>query len=169
MKRNILAWLAAILLLPVLAIAQTGHHRTGDAALCGSFDPTADRALTAMRAKAEAMGIGGVALVAYFEGETIQSWSSKMIVVGRYKDMPTAPDKGSNLLGVAYAKAAEMADTHQDSGTASRAPMTGEFGWNGGVIARGKSGYWIAAFSGGKSGDDVQVSRVGLAKLESDN
>lgn len=90
-----------------------------------------------------------------------------MIVVGRYKDLPTATDKGSNLLGVAYAKAAEMADTHQDSGTASRPPMTGEFGWNGGVIARGKTGYWIAAFSGGKSDDDVQVSRVGLAKLQS--
>jgi hypothetical protein len=166
MKRNILAWLAAILLLPVLAIAQTGHHRTRPAAPCGNFDSIADRALAAMRTKAQTMGIGGVALVAYFEGETIQSWSSKMIVVGRYKDMPTASDKGSNLLGIAYAKAAEMADTHQDSGTASRPPMTGEFGWNGGVIARGKNGYWIAAFSGGKSDEDVQVSRVGLAKLE---
>jgi hypothetical protein len=169
MKRNILAWLAAILLLPVLAVAQTRHHGAHAAAQCGSFDPAADRALAAMRTKAEAMGIGGVALVAYFEGETIQSWSSKMIVVGRYKDMPTATDKGSNLLGVAYAKAAEMADTHQDSGTAKRPPMTGEFGWNGGVIARGKSGYWIAAFSGGKSDDDVQVSRVGLSKLEPGN
>ena len=167
MKRNILVWFAAILLLPVLATAQTGHPRTGSAAPCGSFDPTADQALAAMRTKAEAMGIGGVALVAYFKGETIQSWSSKMIVVGRYKDMPTATDKGSNLLGIAYAKAAEMADTHQDSGTASRPPMTGEFGWNGGVIARCKTGFWIAAFSGGKSDDDVQVSRVGLTKLES--
>jgi hypothetical protein len=27
------------------------------------------------------------------------------------KDEPTAMDKGANLLGIAYAKAAEMADT----------------------------------------------------------
>jgi len=30
--------------------------------------------------------------------------------------------------------------------------MTGEFGWSGGVIVRGKTGYWIAAFSGGQIG-----------------
>jgi len=35
-----------------------------------------------------------IAVVAYFEGETIQAWSSKMIVVGKYKDVPTAIDKG---------------------------------------------------------------------------
>jgi uncharacterized protein GlcG (DUF336 family) len=44
--------------------------------------------------------------------------------------------------------------------------MTGEFGWNGGVIAHGRAGYLIAAFSGGKSEDDVQVSRAGLSKLK---
>jgi uncharacterized protein GlcG (DUF336 family) len=43
--------------------------------------------------------------------------------------------------------------------------MTGEFGWQGGVIVRVKTGYVIAAFSGGKSEDDVAVSRAGAAKL----
>ncbi|WP_433983858.1 hypothetical protein RBB78_24590 [Tunturiibacter empetritectus] len=80
------------------------------------------------------MKIGGVAVVAYLEGDTLQSWSSKMIVVGRYKDAPTDADKGSNLLGIAYAKAAEMADTLHDSGSKVRSPLTGEFGWNGGVL-----------------------------------
>jgi hypothetical protein len=119
-----------------------------------------------MRARAQALGVTGVAVVAYFEGETIQEWSSKMIVVGKYRDEPTASDKGSNLLGIAYAKAAEMADMHNDSGSGVRPPMTGEFGWKGGVIAHGKSGYVIAAFSGGKSEDDVAISREGLAKLK---
>ena len=89
-----------------------------------------------------------------------------MIVVGRYKDDPTATDKGSNLLAIAYAKAAEMADTHQDSGSGIRPPMTGEYGWKGGVIVHGKAGYWIAAFSGGKSEDDVAISREGMSKLQ---
>jgi hypothetical protein len=131
-----------------------------------SFDMLADAALAAMRTRAEELKIGGVAVVAYFEGDTLQSWRSKMAVVGRYKDEPTATSKGSNLLGIAYAKAAEMADTHQDSGSHARQPMTGEFGWNGGVIVRGKNGYLIAAFSGGKSEDDVEVSRAGVAKLK---
>jgi hypothetical protein len=59
-----------------------------------------------------------------------------------------------------------MADTLQNSGTAKRPPMTGEFGWQGGVMAKTKTGYAIVAFSGGKSEDDVQVSQAGLEVLK---
>jgi hypothetical protein len=166
MKRYIVALLVASLLSPALLVAQTSPDTSQTAKASSGFDVVADQALAAMKAKAQTMGIGGVAVVAYFEGDTIQAWSSKMIVIGRYKDLPTATDKGSNLLGIAYAKASEMADTLKDSGSGIRPPMTGEFGWNGGVIARGKTGYVIAAFSGGKSDDDVQISREGLSKLK---
>ena len=130
-----------------------------------SFDAAANAALSAMRQRAGELNIGGVAVVAYFEGDRIESWSSKMAVVGRMKDEPTATQKGSNLLAIAYAKAAEMADTLKDSGSNVRPPMTGEFGWSGGVIVRVRTGYVIAAFSGGKSEDDVKVSQVGLESL----
>jgi type 1 glutamine amidotransferase len=130
------------------------------------FDSLADSALQAMRKRAAELGIGGVAVVAYFEGEHIQSWSSKMAVVGRMRDEPSDTSKGNNLIGIAYAKAAEMADTLKDSGSNVRPPMTGEFGWSGGVIVRGKNGYLVAAFSGGKSEDDVLVSRSGVAQLQ---
>ena len=122
-------------------------------------------ALQAMKLRAEELKVGGVAVLAYFDGDKIQSWSSKMLVVGRLRDDPTATDKGSNLLGIAYAKASEMADTLKNSGSQVRPPMTGEFGWEGGVIVHVKTGYVIAAFSGGKSADDVLVSRAGAAKL----
>ena len=131
------------------------------------FDKVADAALLRMRQRATELGIGGVAVVAYFEGDSIQSWTSKMLVVGRMKDNPSSTNKGSNLLAIAYSKAAEMADTLKDSGSKVRPPMTGEFGWAGGVILRGKAGYLIAAFSGGKSEDDVQVSRAGVEVLKS--
>ena len=139
-----------------------GHAPAG----VNPFNRLADSALAAMRKRAVELGIGGVAVVAYFEGDKIQSWSSKMVVIGRLKDDPSQTDKGANLLAIAYAKAAEMADTLKDSGSHVRPPMTGEFGWTGGVIERGKSGYLIAAFSGGKSDDDVQVSRAGVAELK---
>jgi uncharacterized protein len=129
------------------------------------FEALADSALLAMRKRAEELGIGGVAVVAYFDGDSIKSWTSKMLVVGRMKDDPSASSKGANLLGIAYAKAAEMADTLKDSGSNVRPPMTGEFGWNGGVIVRGKNGYLVGAFSGGKSEDDVKVSKAGVAQL----
>src|SRR5208282_1436225 len=132
-----------------------------------NFDASADAALLAMKKRATELKIGGVAVVAYFEGDTLQAWSSKMVVVGRMKDAPSTGNNGSNLLGIAYAKAAEMTDTLQNSGSGARPPMIGEFGWQGGVIARAKTGYVIAAFSGGKSEDDVETSKAGLEVLKS--
>jgi hypothetical protein len=130
------------------------------------FDVLANAALNAMKKRAAELKVTGVAVVSYANGDTIQGWTSKMAVVGRMKDAPSATEKGNNLLGIAYAKSAEMADTLENSGTAKRLPMTGEFGWQGGVIARVKTGYAIVAFSGGKSEDDVEVSKAGLEALK---
>ncbi len=130
------------------------------------FDTLAYPALFAMKKSAEELGIGGVAVVAYFQGDKIQGWSSKMLVIGRMRDEPSDTNKGANLIGIAYAKAVEMADTLKDSGSQVRPPMTGEFGWKGGVIVRGKNGYLIAAFSGGKSEDDVKISTAGIEQLK---
>jgi hypothetical protein len=130
------------------------------------FDGLATAALAAMRAKAEELKIGGVAVVNFAPGDAVEGWSSKMAVVGRMKDAPTETSKGNNLLGVAYAKSAEMADTGVNSGTAKRPPMTGEFGWQGGVIEKVKGGALIVSFSGVKSEDDVQVSKAGLAVMK---
>lgn len=166
MKRTVFAVILVSLISPASSFAKTHHDKLQGVAASDTFDAQADKALAIMKVQAQKMGVGGVALVAYFQGETIQSWSSKMIVVDRYKDVPTATDKGSNLIGIAYAKASEMADTLKDSGNGVRPPMTGEFGWKGGVIGPGKSGYWIVAFSGGKSEDDVTISRAGLSDLQ---
>ena len=149
----------------LLAAGQAGKSAALPATAKG-FDKAADRALAAMQKRAAELNIGGAAVVAWFEGESIHSWVSKMVVVKRYKDEPSGTNKGSNLLGIAYTKAAEMADTLKDSGSKVREPMTGEYGWQGGAIKHGKSGYWIAAFSGGKSEDDYQVSKAGLSVLQ---
>ena len=58
-----------------------------------------------------------------------------------------------------------MADTLKPSGSGVRPPKKGEFGWQGGWSAQGKNGYLIAAFSGGRSSDDVQVCQTGVAVL----
>jgi len=130
------------------------------------FDGLADQALVAMREKAEALNIKGVAVVAYVPGKEVNSWLSKMVVVGNLTSHSSATnDPGSNLLGIAYAKASEMAATLQPSGSGVRPPMKGELGWQGGWIEPGKNGYLIAAVSGGRSSDDVQVSKAGVAVL----
>jgi hypothetical protein len=131
-----------------------------------TFDAAADEALQAMQKLAGELNVKGVAVVSGSEGDSVQSWSSKMVVVGNLKTAPSKNDPvGSNLLAIAYSKAAEMADTLQASGSGVRPPIKGEFGWQGGVIAKGKTGYLIAAFSGGSSADDVKISRAGLEIL----
>ena len=129
------------------------------------FNDLADSALLTMRKKAEAASVEGVAVLAYFSGDKAEAWTSKMVVVGHIRKEPSATDKGSNLLAIAYAKASEMADTLKNSGSQVRPPMTGEFGWEGGVIVHLKTGYLIAAFSGGQSSDDVAISRAGAARV----
>lgn len=151
-----------LLLTALLALAPSSLSAEDKPA---SFDGPAGAALAAMKARAEELHISGVAVVAYAEGDSVASWSSRMLVVGSMTKAPSATDKGSNLLGIAYAKAAEMASTLKDSGSGVRPVMTGEFGWQGGVVARGKSGILIAAFSGGPSEGDVKVSKAGLAVL----
>jgi hypothetical protein len=129
------------------------------------FDEAADSALAAMTRRAEELKIKGAAVVAYIEGDATKCWSSKMVVVGSMKDAPTEKSHGANLLAIAYSKAAEMAETLKDSGSAGRPPMTGETGWQGGLIKKGRGGYLIAAFSGGPSESDLKVSQAGLAIL----
>jgi len=131
------------------------------------FDRTADHALLAMEKRAHELGIQGVAVVAYFDGDSVRSWVSKMIVAGNgIEDQPAQNQKASNLLAVAYSKASEMADTLKNSGSHVRPPLTGEFGWNGGAIARGKHGYLVAAFSGGKGDQDFSVSTAGIEEMK---
>ena len=50
-----------------------------------NFDEVADEALRAMKQRAEELNMKGVAMVAASEGDRIQSWLSKMLVVGAMK------------------------------------------------------------------------------------
>jgi hypothetical protein len=153
-----------ILLLALSAFAQSASPPV-DQKPGKIFDEVADSALIAMTKRAEELKIKGAAVVAYIEGNTTKSWSSKMVVVGAMKDAPTEKNHGANLLAIAYSKAAEMAETLKDSGSAGRPPMTGETGWQGGLIKKGRTGYLIAAFSGGPSESDLKVSQAGLEVL----
>jgi hypothetical protein len=147
---------------PAESPATTPGPAPGAGAPGALFDGLADNALQAMMKRAEELRVTGVALVAYAAGERVRSWSSKMTVVGLLANAPSDGKPGNNLLGIAYAKAAEMAETLKDSGSKSRPPMVGEFGWQGGLIRKGKTGHLIAAFSGGPSEKDVEISRAGL-------
>ena len=130
------------------------------------FDVAADRALDAMQKHAAGIQVTGVAAVVFAPGDAVTGWRSKMLVVGRKHDDPKPGYNGSDYLAIVYSKIAEMADTLKDSGSGARPPMTGEFGWQGGVIARTRNGFIIVAFSGGKGEEDLAISQAGLALLK---
>lgn len=124
------------------------------------FQAAAPRALETMIKEAEARGMKGVAVVAFVPGDTTRAWTSQMkavdaIVLGN-----------ANVLAIAYCKLAEMADTLQDSGSQVRPPLHGELGYRGGAYRKTDGGFFLAAFSGGKDTDDLDVSRKGLDVLE---
>ena len=120
------------------------------------FDHVATQALQVMKQRAEELKANGAGIVAYIPGDMTTTWSSRMVVVGSFTK------NNNNVLGIVYAKASEMADTLQDSGSGVRAKLNGENGWKGGVIRKVPGGYLIAAFSGAKSEDDVAFSTAGM-------
>ena len=118
-----------------------------------------DNCLDIMEQEAQKISITGVAVIAFIPGDRTLSWISKMKVVG-----VLATDK-DNFLGIANAKASEMAVSYKNSGTSQQEPRIGEFGWQGGMIRKVKSGYILAAFSGGTGQQDADISNMALEWL----
>lgn len=152
-----------IILILVLAMAsgfnQTIQAKTKQATKVSGekiFIEHADKSLALIEQAAQKISIKGVALIAFIPGDTTKSWISKMKVVGNLTR------NKANLLGIAYTKAAEMADTHLDSGSKIREIYSGELGYKGGLIKRVNSGYILAVFSGGSGEQDLEVAKIGL-------
>jgi len=120
------------------------------------FIEQADKSLAVIEEAARKLQIKGTAVVAFIPGEKTEAWISKMKVIGFFTN------SDSNTLGVAYTKAAEMADTFKDSGSGIRKPLTGEYGWQGGAIRKVEGGYILATFSGASGEQDYAVSKEGL-------
>jgi uncharacterized protein GlcG (DUF336 family) len=119
----------------------------------------ADECLAVIEKAAQKLDITGAAMIAFIPGDVSESWISKMKVIGRLAN------DDANFLAIAYAKASEMAVTHKDSGNGERKDITGEFGWQGGVIIKVDSGYLVGAFSGGTGQQDADVAKEGLEWL----
>jgi hypothetical protein len=123
------------------------------------FIEHADKCLALIEHAAQKISIKGVAVIAFIPGDVTKSWISKMKVVG------ALTNGTANFLAIANSKAAEMADTYQDSGSGLREPMLGEFGYQGGIGKKVDSGYILSVFSGGSGEQDVEVANEGLAWL----
>lgn len=116
----------------------------------------AEKCLDVMEQTAKDNAVKGVAIISFIPGDQTESWVSRMKVIGALSS-PKA-----NFLGIASAKASEMAMTLVDSGSKTRSPLNGELGYKGGAIRKVNGGYIVSAFSGGPSEIDFKISTAGL-------
>ena len=153
--KKILFILVLILATGVITISQAKTKQSGEKI----FIEQADKSLALIEEAAQKLSIKGVTIVAFIPGDATESWISKMKVVGNLTS------NKANLLGIASTKAAEMADTHLDSGSGIREIYSGELGYKGGLIKKVNSGYILAVFSGGSGEQDLEVAKIGLDYL----
>ena len=136
-----------------------------------TFHTASEKMITEMETHARTLGVKGVILVARMD-ESGSSWLSRMKAVHTIKVVPENPSQheypGYNFIGIAYSKAAEMADTKLNSGSKSRAAYQGEFGYPGGVIRKIPSGFLLTVFSGATGEQDVEIARAGMNAYQGD-
>lgn len=103
------------------------------------FQIVAAKMITEMENHARKLGVKGVILVASMDDAGF-SWMSQMKAVDTIKAIADNPGEheypGYNFIGIAYSKAAEMADTKLNSGGKLRPAYQGEFGYQGGMIRK---------------------------------
>jgi len=136
------------------------------------FQNVAPKMIAAMEQHAKNLGVRGAIVVASMD-DNGQSWTSQMKAVGAMKSVVANPKPGEypgyNFIGIAYSKAAEMADTRIDSGSKIRPPYQGEFGYRGGMIKKVESGYILAVFSGATGEQDFEIAGAGMRAYERGN
>ena len=130
------------------------------------FQIVAAKMIAEMESYARKLGVKGVIVVASMDDSGF-SWISQMKAVDSIKVLDDSPEKkqypGYNFIGIAYSKAAEMADTKLNSGSKVRPAYQGEFGYQGGVIKEIQSGYILSVFSGATSEQDLEIAKAGMS------
>jgi hypothetical protein len=133
------------------------------------FQSSAASMIAAMENHARKLGVKGVIVVASMD-DSSNSWVSQMKAVDVIKALDDRPEQhqypGYNFIAIAYSKAAEMADTKLNSGSKVRPAYQGEFGYEGGVIKKLPSGYFLAVFSGATSEQDLEIAKVGMSACQ---
>ena len=115
-----------------------------------------------MKAKAEEMGIQGVAAASVLnKGEDID-WIGEMKVVGT----PYKLKEGWNLVAIAWSKCGEVIATRADSGNPDHEKIMGEFGFVGGAYDEFEGCKMAFAFSGATSEEDLEVARYGIERIK---
>jgi hypothetical protein len=134
-----------------------------------NFQIAAAKMIVEMEKHARMLGVKGVIVVASLDDDGM-SWVSEMKAVNAIKTVSDNPAKeaypGYNFIGIAYSKAAEMADTKLNSGSKTRPAYQGEYGFQGGMIKKIESGFLLTVFSGATGEQDFEIAKVGMSAYQ---
>lgn len=120
------------------------------------------KALDDMKAKAEEMGIQGVATASVLNKGQGVDWIGEMKVVGT----PFKLEEGWNLVAIAWSKCGEVMATQADSGNPDHKKIMGELGFVGGAYGEYEGCKMAFAFSGALSEEDLEVAKYGIEKMK---
>lgn len=120
------------------------------------------KALEDMKAKAEEMGIQGVATASVLNKGGTVDWIGEMKVVGT----PYKLEEGWNLVAIAWSKCGEVIATKADSGNPDHKKIMGELGFVGGAYDEYEGCKMAFAFSGATSEEDLEVAKYGIEKMK---
>ncbi len=131
-------------------------------------------AFSAMQAKADELGIKGVAMAAFLEDNATLDWEMATQIMGRV-EIPHGKNPGWNIIAMVGAKIGETMLTHAPSGHCPRPLMHGEVGFadaedplngEGAEFIDLGGAYCVCAFGGGSHQQDYVVGRAGAQAIK---
>jgi len=179
MKQKKIWTIISCIALAALVLTLKAH--VGKAPIGESVDITMSRqdvlfevAFAAMQAKADDLGIKGVAMAAFLEDTSTLDWKMATQVMGKV-EIPHGKNPGWNIIAMVGAKIGETMLTHAPSGHCPRELMHGEVGFanaenplngEGAEFLDLGGAYCVCAFGGGSHQQDYVVGCAGAQAIK---
>lgn len=137
-------------------------------------DELFDAAFSAMQAKADELGLKGVAMAAFLEDTTTLDWKMATRIMGKV-EIPHRKNPGWNIIAMVGAKIGETMLTHKPSGHSPRPLMHGEVGFanaedplngEGAEFIDLGDAYCVCAFGGGPHEQDYVIGCAGALAIK---
>ena len=131
-------------------------------------------AFSAMQAKADELGIKGVAMAALLEDTSTLDWKMAARIMGKV-EIPHGEKPGWNIIAMVGSKIGETMLTHAPSGHCPRALLHGEVGFanaedplngEGAEFIDSGGAYCVCAFGGGSHQQDYVVGCAGAQAVK---
>ena len=175
-KSRAIIYCIALIALVLTLKADVGKSPVGESVnvTMSRKDKLFEVAFSAMQAKADELGIKGVAMAALLEDTSTLDWKMAAQIMGKV-EIPHGKQPGWNIIAMVGSKLGETVLTHVPSGHSPRALMHGEVGFanaenplngEGAEFLDLGGAYCVCAFGGGSHQKDYIVGCAGAQAIK---